>query len=73
MEADAWREERQERLAVMTAWHTANFSRAGKKMPNLETALRRIRRKRRRGKRQTAEEQIAIMKMFSAGIDAKRR
>lgn len=57
------------RLAVTVAWRTANYSRA-KKMPSLKSELRKLQRKPRRGKRQSAEEQITIMRIFSAGMNA---
>ena len=59
-------------IAVTAAWFTANYTRA-KRLPSLKAELRKLKRKSRRGKRQSAEEQIAIMKMVGAGIDAKRR
>ncbi len=64
-------------LAVTGAWYNANYQatgRSGKKLPQLKDELRKLRGKpQSRGKRQSAEEQIAIMKMHGAAINAKVR
>lgn len=59
-------------LAITTAWHTANFSRRRKCLPSLKSVLRDIKPKKMLRRPQTAEEQIAIMKMIGAGLKAKK-
>ena len=54
----------------MGAWYSVAYSRT-KRLPSLKSELRKLRRKPRRP--QSAAEQIAIFKMHSAGIDAKRK
>ena len=77
VEADTWRREQQMQLAVTGAWYGANYQatvRSGKRLPPLKGELRKLRGKPlSRGKRQSAEEQIAILKMHGASLAAKKR
>jgi len=59
-EADAWRWDQRLQLAVTAAWYSAKFAHA-KRLPSLKNVLRPFKRKPRRQRKQTPEDQIAIM------------
>lgn len=65
IDAASWRAEQRIRLSTITAWQTANFSRA-KKLPRLESILKP---KRRRA--ESVEDQVAFFKAFAATVNAR--
>ena len=76
IEGDAWRWDQRSKIGLSTAWHTEAYARTKGRLPNLESAFRKIAKKQHATGPQTAEQQMGIMRMFAAlaeGAQARKR
>lgn len=76
VDAAGWRLQQQAKmeraLSMSTAWHTAalsSYPASGKKLPKLADLLREPRERRR----QTPQDQLAVMELWAARINSQQQ